>query len=45
MKLRIGLRTEGMKAYLDKRDGPFQPEPMGPRSAKAQAARAARKKD
>ena len=27
-----------MKAYLDKRDGPFQPEPMGPRSAKAGAA-------
>jgi enoyl-CoA hydratase len=28
-------RTQGMKAYLEKRDGPFQPEPMGPRSAKA----------
>jgi enoyl-CoA hydratase/carnithine racemase len=38
-------RTKGTKAYLEMRDGPFQPEPMGPRSAKAQAARAARKKD
>ena len=28
-------RTEGVKAYLDMRDGPFQPEPMGPRSKKA----------
>ena len=27
-------RTGGLKAYLDMRDGPFQPEPMGPRSAK-----------
>jgi enoyl-CoA hydratase len=25
----------GTKAYLDMRDGPFQPEPMGPKSAKA----------
>ncbi len=25
-------RTNGLKAYLDMRDGPFQPEPMGPRS-------------
>jgi len=25
-------RTQGMKAYLEMRDGPFQPEPMGPRS-------------
>ncbi len=33
-------RTQGVKAYLDMRDGPFQPEPMGPRSAKARAARA-----
>ena len=38
-------REQGTKAYLEMRDGPFQPEPMGPRSAKAQAARAARKKD
>jgi enoyl-CoA hydratase/carnithine racemase len=27
-------RTHGLKGYLDMRDGPFQPEPMGPRSAK-----------
>jgi enoyl-CoA hydratase len=27
-------RREGVKAYLDMRDGPFQPEPMGPRSKK-----------
>jgi enoyl-CoA hydratase/carnithine racemase len=32
-------RKEGVKAYLDMRDGPFQPEPMGPRSAKARAQR------
>ena len=38
-------RTEGLKAYLEMRDGPFQPEPMGPRSAKGRAARAAAKKD
>ena len=25
-------RTNGLKAYLELRDGPFQPEPMGPRS-------------
>ena len=36
-------RSEGMKAYLDMRDGPFQPEPMGPKSAKARAERAAAK--
>ena len=33
-------RTQGLKAYLDARDGPFQPEPMGPKSAKARAGRA-----
>src|SRR6195256_2315543 len=27
-------RTHGLKAYLEMRDGPCQPEPMGPRSAK-----------
>ena len=27
-------RTQGVKAYLEMRDGPFQPEPMGPRSKK-----------
>jgi len=38
-------RKEGVKAYLDLRDGPFQPEPMGPRSAKARAARAKAKEN
>jgi enoyl-CoA hydratase/carnithine racemase len=33
-------RAKGVKAYLEMRDGPFQPEPMGPRSAKSRAARA-----
>jgi enoyl-CoA hydratase/carnithine racemase len=28
-------RSQGMKAYLDRRDGPFQPEPMGPRARKS----------
>ena len=32
-------RTQGLKAYLEARDGPFQPEPMGPKSDKARAAR------
>jgi hypothetical protein len=32
-----------MKAYLDKRDGPFQPEPMSPRSAKARGKKTKRK--
>lgn len=36
-------RAEGVKAYLNMRDGPFQPEPMGPRSAKGRAARKAAK--
>jgi len=27
-------RTQGTRAYLQMRDGPFQPEPMGPRSKK-----------
>jgi enoyl-CoA hydratase/carnithine racemase len=36
-------RKEGMKAYLEKRDGPFQPEPMGPRSARARRDREGRK--
>ena len=36
----LDLQTSGgLKAYLEARDGPFQPEPMGPRSAKARAAR------
>jgi len=42
-KLLEAHRTEGVKAYLQMRDGPFQPEPMGPRSAKGRAARAAEK--
>jgi enoyl-CoA hydratase len=37
-------RVQGMKAYLDERDGPFQPEPMGPRSAKARDAKARQKR-
>lgn len=32
-------REQGTRAYLQMRDGPFQPEPMGPRSAKARAAK------
>src|SRR6478672_5915178 len=34
-------REHGLKAYLDMRDGPFQPEPMGPRSAKGRQKKAA----
>jgi enoyl-CoA hydratase/carnithine racemase len=37
-------RQGGLKAYLDMRDGPFQPEPMGPRSAKGRAERERQKK-
>ena len=37
-------RAQGTKAYLERRDGPFQPEPMGPRSAKGRAERAAKQK-
>jgi enoyl-CoA hydratase/carnithine racemase len=33
-------RKEGVNAYLKMRDGPFQPEPMGPRSAAGRAKRA-----
>ena len=36
---------KGTKAYLEARDGPFQPEPMGPRSAKGREKRRATKKD
>ena len=28
-------RTQGVKAYLEMRDGPFQPEPMGPRAKRS----------
>jgi hypothetical protein len=38
-------RQQGVKAYLDMRDGPFQPEPMGPRSAKGRAEREKQKKE
>ena len=37
--------TQGTKGYLEARDGPFQPEPMGPRSAKGRAQKAGRTKD
>jgi enoyl-CoA hydratase len=39
-KLHEIQRTHGLKAYLDARDGPFQPEPMGPRSAKGRQKKA-----
>lgn len=39
-KLLETQRTEGVRAYLQMRDGPFQPEPMGPRSEKGRKARA-----
>jgi len=42
-QLHEAQRTGGVKAYLEMRDGPFQPEPMGPRSAEARATRAAGK--
>ena len=32
-------RTDGVRSYLQMRDGPFQPEPMGPRSVKGRAAK------
>ena len=39
-RLHEAQRTQGLKAYLEMRDGPFQPEPMGPRSAKGRAKKA-----
>jgi enoyl-CoA hydratase len=39
-KLFEAQRGGGLKAYLDMRDGPFQPEPMGPRSAKGRQKKA-----
>jgi enoyl-CoA hydratase/carnithine racemase len=39
-KLFDAQREGGLKAYLDMRDGPFQPEPMGPRSAKGRQKKA-----
>jgi enoyl-CoA hydratase/carnithine racemase len=41
-RLHEAQRTHGLKAYLDMRDGPFQPEPMGPRSAKGRQKKAAK---
>ena len=35
-----GYAHEIRPAYLDMRDGPFQPEPMGPRSAKGRQKKA-----
>ena len=26
------MRTEGLRAFLEARDGPFRPEPFGPKS-------------
>jgi enoyl-CoA hydratase len=37
-------RSQGMKAYLDERDGPFRPEPMGQRSSKASVSKVRAKK-
>jgi enoyl-CoA hydratase len=39
-KLFEAQRQHGLKGYLDMRDGPFQPEPMGPRSAKGRQKKA-----
>lgn len=41
-KLFETMRKDGVKAYLKMRDGPFQPEPMGPKSAKGLAEREAK---
>lgn len=43
-KLYETMAKDGVKAYLQMRDGPFQPEPMGPKSAKGMAEREAKKK-
>jgi enoyl-CoA hydratase/carnithine racemase len=39
-KLFAAQRDGGTKAYLEMRDGPFQPEPMGPKSAKVRQKKA-----
>ena len=39
-KLFEAQREHGLKGYLDMRDGPFQPEPMGPRSTKGRQKKA-----
>jgi len=41
-KLFETMRKDGVKTYLKMRDGPFQPEPMGPKSAKGLAEREAK---
>jgi hypothetical protein len=42
----LDIQSEkGTKAYLEARDGPFQPEPMGPRSAKGRQQRTAKTKE
>ena len=33
--LNDALERGGLRAYLEERDGPFHPEPGGPRSAKS----------
>lgn len=38
-ELHEAQKEGGVRAYLQMRDGPFQPDPMGPRSAKARVAR------
>ena len=37
-------REGGTKAFLNLRDGPYQPEPMGPRSAKRRGVAKQRRK-
>ena len=37
--------NEGLKSYLEARDGPFRPEPMGPKSAKPKSDRKGSKKN
>ena len=42
----LDIQSEkGTKAYLEARDGPFQPEPMGPRSAKGRQKRTPKAKE
>jgi len=42
----LDIQTQqGTKTFLEARDGPFQPEPMGPRSAKGREKRKAAKKE
>jgi enoyl-CoA hydratase len=42
----LDIQTQqGTKAYLEARDAPFQPEPMGPRSVRGREKRKAAKKE